>query len=66
MVDLQPKHSLENVFNVMRQEMFQDVSVKVISIFVAQAEQKIKDSNGQFKNIPLFIARREFLAWNQQ
>lgn len=49
MVDLQPKHSLENVFNVTRQEMFQDVSVKVISIFVAQAEQKIKDSNGQFK-----------------
>lgn len=40
MVDLQPVHSLENVFNVMRQEMFQDVGVKFMNIFEAQAEQK--------------------------
>lgn len=39
MVHLQPVHSLENVSNVMRQEMFQDVSVKFMSIFEAQAEQ---------------------------
>lgn len=39
-VDLHPVHSLENVFNVTRQEMFQDVSVKFMSIFEAQAEQK--------------------------
>lgn len=40
MVDVQPVHSLENVFNVMRQEIFQDVTVKLMSIFEAQAEQK--------------------------
>lgn len=40
MVVLQPEQSLENVFNVTRQEMFQDISVKFMSIFEAQAEQK--------------------------
>jgi len=40
MVALQPVHSLENVFNVRSQEIFQDASVKFMSIFEAQAEQK--------------------------
>lgn len=43
MLDLQPVHSLENVFNVTRQAIYQDVCVNnlsFISIFEAEAEQK--------------------------
>lgn len=52
-----PKHCQENAFDVTRQERFQDVTAKFMSVFEAQAKIKCKNSL-------VFLGRKQFLVWN--
>lgn len=68
MVDLLPVHSLENVFNVMRQAIYQGIRVNNLSFmgsFEAEAEQKWKSPTA-FRSIQKYTARKGFLAWGLQ